>query len=193
MAIHVSAVETSTTFNQQVQTLAKSDAKKETGPMGHEVSDLAHAKNLAKKELNSAIIESTVSLSSIDSPQGLVLKAALEGINEALQESLGDNAIQNAYDAGLDVNVSPEATADRIVSLSTAFLPQYQQQHPKLSDDEARMAFTEVISGGILTGFSEAREILSGLAVLNGEIASNIDKTYDLVQEKLAAFVESAE
>jgi len=191
MAIQAAAVETSTAFNQQVQTLAKSDAKKETGPMGHEVSDLAHAKNLARKELNSAIMESTVSLSSTESPQGLVLKAALEGINEALQENLGENAIQNTYDAGLDV--SPEATADRIVSLSTAFLPQYQQQHPELSDDEARIAFTEVISGGIQTGFSEAREVLSGLAVLNGEIASNIDKTYHLVQEKLAAFVESAE
>jgi len=191
MAIHVSAVETSTAFNQQVQTLAKSDNKKETGPMGHEVSDLAHTKNQARKELNSAIIESTVSLSLAESPQGLVLKTALEGINDALQASLGDNAIQNAYDAGLDV--SPEATADRIVSLSTAFLPQYQEQHPELSDEEARVAFTEIISGGVDTGFSEAREILSGLAVLNGDIASNIDKTYDLVQEKLAAFVESAE
>jgi len=191
MAIHIPKVEASTAFNQQVQTLAKSDAKKETGPIGHEVSDLAHTKNLAKKELNSAIIKSTVSLSSAESPQGLVLKAALEGINEALQESLGDSAIQNSYDADLDV--SPEATADRIVSLSTAFLPQYQQQHPELSDDEARIAFTEVISGGIQTGFSEAREILSGLDVLNGEIASNIDKTYDLVQEKLAAFVGNAE
>ena len=190
MATQILAIET-TVFNQQVQTLAKSDAKKETGPMGHAVSDLAHTKNQARKELNSAIIESTVNLSLTESPQGLVLKAALEGINEALQESLGDNAIQNAYDAGLDV--SPEATADRIVSLSTAFLPQYQQQHPELSDDEARIAFTEIISGGVETGFSEAREILSGLAVLNGDVASNIDETYDLIQEKLAAFMESPE
>ena len=188
MAIQASAVETSTAFNQQVQSLAKNDAKKEAGPMGHEVSDLAHAKNHAKKELNSAILESVVNVSVADSPQALVLKTALEGINEALQASLGENAIQSAYDSGLDV--SPETTADRIVSLSTAFLAQYQEQHPDLSDEEALTSFTEVIRGGIQTGFTEARDILSGLDVLSGDIATNIDKTFDLVQEKLAAFAE---
>jgi len=191
MGIHVSAVETSTTFNQQVQSLAKSDEKKDAGPMGHEVSDLAHAKNLAKKSLNSAIIESTINVSVTDSPQALVLRTALEGVNDALQASLGDNAIQSAYDSGLDV--SPEATADRIVSLSTAFLPQYQEQHPELNEEEALASFTEIIRGGIQTGFSEAREILGGLDVLDGDIATNIDKTYDLVQEKLAAFAENVE
>ncbi|MEW5008245.1 MAG: DUF5610 domain-containing protein [Cycloclasticus sp.] len=188
MAIHVSAVETSTVFNQQVQTLAKSETKKQDGPMGREVSDLAHAKNAARKELNSAIIESTVSVSVADSPQALVLKTALEGINDALKASLGDNAIQSAYDSGLDV--SPEATAERIVSLSTAFLPQYQQQHPELTEDEARVAFTDIIRGGVETGFAEARDVLTGLDVLNGDIASNVDTTYDLVQEKLNAFAE---
>lgn len=188
MAIHVSAVETSTVFNQQVQTLAKSETKKQDGPMGREVSDLAHAKNAARKELNSAIIESTVSVSVADSPQALVLKTALEGINDALKASLGDNAIQNAYDSGLDV--SPDATAERIVSLSTAFLPQYQQQHPELTEDEARVAFTDIIRGGVETGFAEARDVLTGLDVLNGDIASNVDTTYDLVQEKLNAFAE---
>jgi len=186
MAIHVSAVETSTAFNQQVQTLAKSDDKKQAGPIGPDVSELAHTKNTAKKELNAAIIESTVSVGVGDSPQALVLKAALEGINEALQASLGDNAIQTAYDSGLDV--SPEATADRIVSLSTAFFSQYQEQHPELSDDEARLTFTDIIREGVNTGFAEARGVLTSLSVLEGDIASNVDKTYELVQEKLDAF-----
>jgi hypothetical protein len=35
---------------------------------------------------------------------------------------------------------------------------------------------------------TEAREILGGLNVLDGDIASNIDKTYDLVQKKLNDF-----
>ena len=51
--------------------------------------------------------------------------------------------------------------------------------------------FVDVISGGIDQGFAEAREILDGLKVLNGDIASNIDATYELVQDKLAAFVEN--
>jgi len=186
-------------FSQNVRELAKDDNKltktdsdKGSGRVGigPEVSELAHAKNLAKKEQNAAILESAINVSAASgSPQALVLKAALEGINDALRASMGDNAIQNTYDSGLDV--SPEATADRIVSLSTAFFGAYQKQHPELSEQEALIKFTEVISGGIDTGFSEAREILSGLSVLEGDIATNIDSTYDLVQEKLAAFVDS--
>ena len=177
-------------FSQNVKGLAKADNKKENGPIGPHVSELAQARNTAKKELNAAILESAINVGAASgSPQALVLKAALEGINDALQATMGDNAIQNTFDSGLDV--SPEATADRIVSLSTAFFGSYQKQHPELSQQEALIKFTDLISGGIDTGFSEARDILSGLSVLEGDIASNIDSTYDLVQEKLTAFIES--
>jgi hypothetical protein len=176
-------------FSQQVNDLAKSDDKKANGPMGQTVSDLAHLRNDAKKQLNAAILESTINVSASNSPQSLVLKTALEGINDALKGTLGDNAIQTAVDSGLDV--SPDATAERIVSLSTAFFSAYQQQHPELSEQDALTKFTALIGGGIDQGFSEARDILSGLSVLNGDVASNIDNTYDLVQEKLAAFAEN--
>ncbi|HIF17165.1 MAG TPA: hypothetical protein EYG50_08755 [Cycloclasticus sp.] len=186
MPISIQATQTS--FNQEVRGLAKSDTKKEDGPIDPEVSKLAREKDTAQKQLNAAILESTISISAADSPQALILKTALEGINEALSATLGGNAIQNAYDSGLDV--SPGATADRIVSLSTAFFSQYQTVHTEFSDDvnAARAAFTEVIRGGIEKGFAEAREILGGLNVLDGDIASNIDKTYDLVQKKLNDF-----
>lgn len=177
-------------FNQSVKELAKADNKKENGPIGPEVSALAQARNTAKKELNAAILESAININAAaGSPQALVLKTALEGINEALKETMGENAIQNTYDSGLDV--SPEATAERIVSLSTAFFGSYQQQHPELSEDEALTKFIDIISGGIDTGFGEAREILGGLNVLEGDIATNIDLTYDLVQEGLKAFIEN--
>jgi len=177
-------------FSQSVKELAKADNKKENGPIGPQVSELAQARNTAKKELNSAILESAININAASgSPQALVLKTALEGINDALQATMGGNAIQNTYDSGLDV--SPEATAERIVSLSTAFFSSYQEQHPELSQEEAVTNFTALISGGIDTGFSEAREILGGLNVLEGDIATNIDLTYDLVQEKLNAFLEN--
>ena len=179
-------------IGQIVKELPKPENKNEHGGVGKgiEVSELAQTRNDAKKALNAAIIQSSIDVSSASSsPQGLVLKAALEGINDALKASMGDNAIQNAYDSGLDV--SPEATADRIVSLSTAFFDAYKGQNPNLSEEEALTKFIDVISGGIDTGFGEARDILSGLSVLEGDIASNIDSTYDLVQEKLQAFVDS--
>ena len=179
-------------IGQIVKELPKPENKNEHGGIGKgiEVSELAQTRNDAKKALNAAIIQSSIDVSSASSsPQGLVLKAALEGINDALKASMGDNAIQNAYDSGLDV--SPEATADRIVSLSTAFFDAYKGQNPNLNEEEALTKFIDVISGGIDTGFGEARDILSGLSVLEGDIATNIDSTYDLVQEKLQAFIDS--
>ncbi|PCI21763.1 MAG: hypothetical protein COB62_02570 [Piscirickettsiaceae bacterium] len=182
-------VSVANTFRDDVHNLAKSETKKVDGSIGPKVSELAHYKNLAKKQLNSSILESTINLSTANSPQALVLKTALEGINDALRASLGDSAIQSAYEVGIDV--SPEATANRIVSLSTAFFSQYQAVHNEFEDniEAARTAFTEVIRGGIDAGFAEAKDILDALDVLNGEIASNIDKTYELVQQQLDAFV----
>jgi len=182
-------VQHSQSFSQQVTVLAKDEDKKASRPQGQIVSDLAHQKNAAKKQLNAAILESTINMSANGSPQSLVLKAALEGINEALRETLGENAIQTSYDSGVDV--SPEATANRIVSLSTAFFSQYQDAHPDLSEEEAVIAFTDLISGGIDQGFSEARDILQSLQVLSGDIATNIDLTYDSVQLGLQAFIDS--
>jgi len=165
--------------------------------LGAHVSTAAHEKNAVRKteeaqpssqqQLNQAILQANadVSISAGNQPMALLFKSAIEGINEVL----GENTIQNAYDSGLDV--SPEATADRIVNLSTAFYPQYKEQHPELSEEEAATQFTDLISGGIEKGFAEARDILSSLNVLEGDIASNIDKTYDLVQEGLKTFLET--
>jgi len=184
------------TFSQDVHALVKSDEKHANGPVGREVSELAHQKNAeklqlsAKDQLNAAIVQGAidVSVSSGNESLSLLLKTAIEGINNALETTSGPNAIGAAYDAGLDV--SPEATAERIVSLSTAFFGAYQEQHPELSKEDALTAFVDVIRGGIDQGFTEAREILSGLNVMEGDIASNIDKTYELVQAGLSDFLE---
>ena len=58
----------------------------------------------------------------------------------------------------------------------------------RLSEQEQADKFVQVIGGGIQTGFTEAREILDGLGVLEGDIETNIDKTYSIIQEELAAF-----
>ncbi|MDX1451941.1 MAG: DUF5610 domain-containing protein, partial [Oleiphilaceae bacterium] len=119
-------------------------------------------------------------------PQALIYKAAIEAINEELAEELGDNAIERGYESGLDV--SPEATAKRIVDFSTGLFELYKQSNPDLAPQEQLDRFLEVIGGGIDTGFGEARDILDGLGVLEGEIEENVDRTYDLVQEGLEAF-----
>ncbi|MDP2903100.1 MAG: DUF5610 domain-containing protein [Methylovulum sp.] len=145
----------------------------------------------AKAQLNKNILETSldVNLSVGNKPMALLLKTALEGINQALQGEFGDNAIQKSYGSGVDV--SSQATADRIVSMSTAFFDKYQTNHPELSTEDAVNSFVKLIGKGIDKGFGEARDILQGLNVLNGSIASNIDSTYELVQKGLKAFVEN--
>jgi hypothetical protein len=144
-----------------------------------------------KQEQNRAILESQqLSLGSKNEPLSLLLKAALESINERLEPTLGENAIETSVENGVDV--SPEATAQRIVSQSTAFFAAFQEQNSDLDEQEQLDKFLEVIGGGIDTGFSEARDILDGLGVLDqGDIAANIDKTYELVQSGLEAFRDS--
>lgn len=143
-----------------------------------------------KASLNQAIIESqlNVSVSSGDKPLSLLFKTVLAALSEYVDPVLGENAIEDAYSSGLDV--SPEATAERIVSQSTSFFEAFksQERNQGLSEQELADTFIEVIGGGIEQGFSEARDILDGLGVLEGDIASNIDKTYDLVQQGLLDF-----
>ncbi len=196
-----STIKPNATYSQDLRPLAKSQDKKENEPVGQQVSALANEKKTeevqepisvtSKQQLNAAIIESSLKFNNTvgDQPLSLLLKTALQGINEALKEGGIDSSIGDAYESGLDF--SPEATAERIVSFSTQFLSSYRDQHPEMSEEESLTSFVEIISGGIDQGFSEAKDILGGLKVLEGDIASNIDKTYELVQKGLQSFVDS--
>jgi len=144
-----------------------------------------------KKQLNAAIIESTLEFSNSlgDQPLSLALKTALQGINEALQANGVESSVEDAFESGVDY--SPEATAERIVSFSTQFLGAFREQNPDMSEEESLNAFMDVIGSGIDQGFGEAKDILGGLNVLEGEVSDTIDTTYDLVQKGLQAFVDS--
>ena len=191
-------------FGQSISAQAKQADKPQQ--FGQQVSQQAHAKNEAKQaertsntptmtpqqqakaELNRSIMEASlqVNINAGNESLTLAFKAATEKLNEILEPQLGPRAIDNAVDSGLDV--SPEATADRIVSLTTGLFSAFQNANPDLQGSELVDHFTDVIGGGILQGFDEAREILDGMGVLTEEIAANIDQTYTLVTEKLEQF-----
>lgn len=145
----------------------------------------------SKQALNASILKASaeVSLSAGNHSMSLLFKSAIEHLNEVLAPEFGDNAIQAAAESGMDF--SPQATADRIVSMSTAFFGRYAENHPEKDMETALNDFVKLIGGGIDKGFAEARQILDGLKVLEGDIASNVDKTYELVQAGLKAFVEN--
>ena len=138
-------------------------------------------------QLNASIMQASlnVSIGSENEPLALLYKTAITNINEALKGQYGDDAIENAASQ----DNSAEATANRIVSLSTGFFDAFKKQNPDLDDDAALSKFMDTISGGMEKGFKEARDILDGLKVLGGDIASNIDKTYALVQKGYADFI----
>lgn len=135
----------------------------------------------AKLQLNASIVQASMSVSigAKNEPLSLLFKTALTGINEALQSQYGDNAIENA----MGQDNSAEATANRIVSLSTGFFEAYKKQHPSDDEEGQLNKFMETIRGGFERGFKEASDILKGLGALGGDIGSSIDKTYALVQK----------
>jgi hypothetical protein len=147
-----------------------------------------------QQQSRAAILQASqqLSLQSGNEPLALLYTAAIDAINERLAPALGDNALQRGIDQGL--NISPEATAGRIVSLTTAMFGRYQDSNPELAFDAQVNRFVEIIAGGIEQGFSEARDILDGLGVLDGingaNIGANIDRTFDLVQQGLKAFAD---
>lgn len=159
-----------------------------TQPQQPKQTDAAYDITQTKKEQNNAIVRAQmeVSLKMGNEPMALLYKTALSAINEALDPALKTKPIQTAYDNQIDV--SPEATAKRIVSLATGFFNAYQQQNPEMVPQESLDKFMSIISGGINQGFTDARDILENLSVLDGKIATDIDSTYDLVQEGLNHF-----
>lgn len=160
---------------------------------------------IVKQQFNASILQASleVSINSQNDPLSLVYKSAIENLNEILKPQFGDNAIQNAASQ----DNSPEATAGRILSfIKSAFqmfsLNSSTQKSDGTDDSSTGTStgtdqnaafdnFMSLIQKGVDQGFSEARGILSGLNVLNGDIASNIDKTYDILKKGIADFIAS--
>jgi hypothetical protein len=143
-----------------------------------------------QKVLNAEIISSSLKYSNSagDEPLSLLLKTALQGINEALEDEGIKNSVLSTYQS--DVDYSPEASAERIVDFSTQLFSAYKADNLEIGEAEALTSFVDIISGGIEQGFAEAREILDSLNVLDGDIAENIEKTYGLVKAGLQNFID---
>ncbi len=140
-----------------------------------------------KDELDEPIKQSSnAEISVKDNYLILLFNAVIENINEQLTSDLGTNVIKKSLDEGLEV--SPESIAQRIVSL-TALQYQVFTQYQQETDEVIVLdKYIEALSIGVDDGFREARSVLNGLEILNGDIASNVDKTHEFVQEKLMLF-----
>jgi hypothetical protein len=173
--------------------MAISNISNASTPIEHkqrQTTDTVYSHEEFKKSSNKAILaaELKISLENDNKSMSLLYKTALEAINEELGATQGTNSIQKAYDSNLDI--SPQATADRIVKGSTSMLAAFRDNNSELSADESLTKFMDIIHKGINKGFEDARDILEGLSVLNGDIATNIDLTYEYVQTGLSTFFD---
>jgi hypothetical protein len=90
------------------------------------------------------------------------------------------------------VDVTPEATADRIVGFALGLRGIFSRQNKDLSQDEMMTRFETEIRRGINEGFGHARGVLGDLELLSDEVENNVDLTWDLVQQKLSDFFDPA-
>lgn len=177
---------TVSTSQQQSQTTVSNSANGEGGVEKTTFEKRQEQRNMMILEANYS-----VSLNSKDNPNSVLFQRAIDAINKELEPTLGKNAAQNAFDS--DVDFSPEATAERIVGFATAFFPLFQQNHEGegASLEQQLDDFIDLVGGGVDKGFGEAKDILTGLDVFNGEVEENANQTYDLIYEGFDKFKQS--
>lgn len=144
-----------------------------------------------RTEQNAQILQASmdVSIKSANTSLALLYRTAIDRINAVLEPELGPNAIG---DTATPVQ-TPEATAGRIVSLTTAFYDTYAAQNKGKDPETVARNFVELIRGGFERGFGEAKDILGGLGVLGEDspIEQGINKTYALVMQGFDDFLAS--
>ena len=144
-----------------------------------------------KTQLNEQILQASldVSISSGNNSMALLYRTAIDNINEQLAPEFDPNALQ----AAMQQDNSPEATAERILSLSTAFFDSYASQHPNKDPEDVARHFVDIMRGGFEKGYNEAASILKGLGVLEegGLVATEIGKTFELVQKGYDDFLQT--
>lgn len=124
-------------------------------------------------------------------------KQAIEIVTERamakLQSVVGEAREALGLPEGKTLDLSPEATADRIVEFALNFFENFRANNDFGEDSEdARQAFIDLIGPAIQQGIDEARGILESLQALTPEATGKIDAISALIQERLDAFLTGA-
>ena len=141
---------------------------------------------VALPEAVQAKVDARISIQARNNPTELILQSAMEKINEMFTPYLGGGAIQRAAESGQ--NMSPEATAERIISFATQLIGRTEGAQADLSaaEQSSREQLFNNVQVGIERGFAQARDILESMQALNGNVKESVDSTYGRVQEGLS-------
>ena len=110
-------------------------------------------------------------------------------LNSALQQAGVDTGmLQDGLSGAL--NMSPEATANRIVAFATSFFGAFQANNAEQGGPQQVDGFAELIRGAVEEGFTQARDILEGIGKISGNVSSDIDRTFGMVMQGIDDFAD---
>lgn len=148
----------------------------------------------SKAEVNLLVIQESFALNTKDSQQfnfgelNKSLNIEAQKIVEKLNELLKDRLPSGIQELTPE-EVTPEATADRIVQQVTSLFEAYAKQNSNLNKEEQLSNFITAVKKGVQQGYDEAFEILEGLGAFQFDgIKAGVEKTKILIEQKLVAF-----
>ncbi|NQU42855.1 DUF5610 domain-containing protein [bacterium] len=87
-------------------------------------------------------------------------------------------------------DISPEATAGRIVDGITGYIfGAWKLRNPEMSETDFTK-FRDLVMQGFEKGLQDAKDILTGLQVLDPELQESIGRTEELVRSQLQSFFD---
>ena len=165
-----------------------------------QVSQLSGSINYQKASIQFSkeklVLESTTISASYDTVdvdfdelyKSLQVKAqkVVDKLNEVLKAKLPDGIASLKPE-----EVTPEATADRIVSGATALFDAFAKSNPDLQGEELLKRFMDAVRSGVKQGYEDAAGTLEALGAFEFEgVKDGIEKTMQLIEEKLQIFEE---
>lgn len=168
LSIDVSSVDSSSKSSEKVDAKSKRDAEA--------IASIANPEPRADS--------SSVNFQDLYKSLTITAKEIVDKINEKLSASLPDG-VQSLKPE----DVTPEATADRIVKGVVGLYSIYAKQNKGLEGEDLLISFIDTVKSGIDAGYSDAIGILENLGAFQYDgVREGLAKTRSLIDEKLAKF-----
>lgn len=176
-----------TTINTMQQNAASVSTAKESNTSGSVQNQKPTAANM-RSSLNAQIIEASlkVSVKAGDNAGGLLFRTSLESIYESIggfQSKIDPDYKMPSMNDANNPFATPEGTAGVILGFSLGLYERFAESHKGEDEAEVAAKFIETIRGGFEKGYGEAVDILDALSVWNGNVKSEIEQTWNLVQK----------
>ncbi len=186
-------------FGQQVHQLKMSRADEgATGPLGKDVSAMAHARNAerqAEKAAEGQATDTTQSTEQVDlsvndstKADAVITPIVTHNINESLQP---DNETTEAP-VILRPATDDQSLNDVIRSGFASLLASYQQQNPEQSAQASVDSFTTLMQQGVENGFTEAQQTLAKGGTLDEETVDQLSVSKEQIQNLISELASAS-